>query len=107
QIKKYIENVDIVPFKGTFNVHQLSWSAARKGELRARRLSCYQCGAGEKCIHYEIGVITVGKPIYIPQKSVQKLSVEEVYTSESEEDNDPLEIKIFITVLSKSIVATS
>lgn len=47
------------PFKGTFKIHQVSWSAMEPYVLHVRRLSCISCGAHTECVHFEIGKITV------------------------------------------------
>lgn len=58
-----IQNIATVnkcrPFKGTFQIHQLTWSAKEPSTLHARRLSCNSCAADVKCSHFEIGQIQV------------------------------------------------
>lgn len=47
------------PFKGTFKIHQISWSSTEPNILHARRLSCIQCPSHAECSHFEIGQIPV------------------------------------------------
>lgn len=64
-IGEKLKNVNLVPFKGTTAVHQLSWSKTNESGLEARRLSCFVCDPGQRCKHYGIGTITVQ-----PQKGI-------------------------------------
>lgn len=59
EIEETLANDAIVPFKGTMNIHQLSWSKKQRSLLQARRLSCFECPAGQNCSHYRIGQIPV------------------------------------------------
>lgn len=59
EIQEIAADNNIRPFKGTFQVHQISWSALEPDLLHARRLSCISCAAHVKCPHYEIGQIKV------------------------------------------------
>lgn len=64
RIQSYID-YNIVPFRGTFNVHQLTWSKKHRNSLYARSLSCSECDLGEECTRYNIEVIMVGEPYRI------------------------------------------
>lgn len=44
-------------FKGTLNVHQVTWNKDSPGLLHARKLSCIECRPDQICSHYEMGVI--------------------------------------------------
>ncbi|CAB3257455.1 unnamed protein product [Arctia plantaginis] len=55
------------PFKGTFKIHQLTWTAAEPNILHARRLSCISCATNANCPHFEIGQIQV---MYISDTSI-------------------------------------
>lgn len=50
---------NVRPFKGTFQIHQITWSSIEPNVLHARRLSCTTCPANTKCPHFEIGQIQV------------------------------------------------
>ncbi|XP_013198947.1 uncharacterized protein LOC106141856 [Amyelois transitella] len=47
------------PFKGTLQIHQITWHSENPNVIHARRLSCLECAAYEKCSHYEIGQIEI------------------------------------------------
>ncbi|CAH0404767.1 unnamed protein product [Chilo suppressalis] len=47
------------PFKGTLEIHQVTWHIQNPNVIHARRLSCLDCAAYEKCSHYEIGQIQI------------------------------------------------
>lgn len=48
-------------FKGTMQVHQVTWSKSKKNILQARRLSCLDCKSDESCKHFHIGTIDLEK----------------------------------------------
>lgn len=66
-------------FKGTLNVHQITWTKDSPNLLHARKLSCMECLPNQICPHYEMGVINtyydiryfsiygLGKRIFDPQ----------------------------------------
>lgn len=47
------------PFKGTLEIHQITWHIQNPYVIHARRLSCLDCATHEKCPHYEIGQIQI------------------------------------------------
>lgn len=47
------------PFKGTLKIHQITWHKQNPHVIHARRLSCLNCAAHERCPHYEIGQIQI------------------------------------------------
>lgn len=49
------KKADLVTFKGTMKIHQISWSA-KFTHLQARRLTCTECQP--ICDHYTIGSIS-------------------------------------------------
>lgn len=47
------------PFKGTLEIHQITWHVENPHVIHARRLSCLDCAAYERCPHYGIGQINI------------------------------------------------
>lgn len=58
-IQTIADTITVRPFKGTLKIHQISWSILKPSILHVRRLSCVECAADSKCIHFEIGQIPV------------------------------------------------
>ena len=50
---------NIITFKGTLKIHEITWSAETIHLIHARRLSCMECEANQICNHYSIGQIQV------------------------------------------------
>lgn len=48
---------ELVTFKGTMKIHQITWSKKSCSTLQARRLSCNNCQPEEDCQHFGIGSI--------------------------------------------------
>lgn len=59
-----ISNIDLVipkellVFKGTTQVHEITWIKQEKFSLNFRKLTCTNCNAGQECTHYNLGQIT-------------------------------------------------
>lgn len=63
EIQNIADENRVRPFKGTFKIHQISWSAMEPNILHARRLSCISCAAHTECPHFQIGKIRV-QPVF-------------------------------------------
>lgn len=59
EIQQIIDSSTTRPFKGTFGIHQLTWSVKNPGIIHARRLSCLVCPPHQVCPHYEMGRIQI------------------------------------------------
>ncbi|XP_035441100.2 uncharacterized protein LOC118269869 [Spodoptera frugiperda] len=58
-----IQNCDIRPFRGTMQVHQVTWDKLEPRTLHFRRLSCITCHPSAKCHHYDLGCISLDLPL--------------------------------------------
>ncbi|CAG9787325.1 unnamed protein product [Diatraea saccharalis] len=70
KIQKILEKSTTKPFKGTFKIHQLTWSRRDPFIIHARRLSCLDCPEDKNCSHFEIGQIHIQydtSNIYTPE----------------------------------------
>lgn len=65
EIQNIADAINVYPFKGTFKIHQITWSISEPNILHARRLSCIVCAADTKCPHFEMGLIPV-QSIHLP-----------------------------------------
>ncbi|KAL4720148.1 hypothetical protein ACJJTC_011325 [Scirpophaga incertulas] len=82
-IQNIVDAIRVPPFKGTFKIHQISWSNRKPNILHARRLSCMVCAADTKCTHFEIGLIPV-QIIQLPRplsRSTSEASTQSVVAS--------------------------
>lgn len=59
KIQNIVDESMTKPFKGTFKVHQLTWSAINPTTIHARRLSCLICAAHSYCRHFTLGEINI------------------------------------------------
>jgi hypothetical protein len=51
------------PFKGTFEVHQLTWARTSPSTLFFNRLSCFDCLPGTRCSHFHLGTLEYSSDI--------------------------------------------
>lgn len=56
-ISDILNTSSTVPFKGTLNIHQLTWTRKDPNIIHARRLSCATCTPDKICCHFAIGMI--------------------------------------------------
>lgn len=62
-IQQILDKSILRPFKGTRDIHQLTWNINEPEIIHARRLSCLKCSTQVKCSHFELGTIKiVNKP---------------------------------------------
>nr|XP_049691735.1 uncharacterized protein LOC126053531 [Helicoverpa armigera] len=62
EIEVKIKNCTIRPFRGTMQVHQVTWDKIDPKMLQFRRLSCITCNPGASCSHYDLGCISLDLP---------------------------------------------
>ncbi|CAG9787504.1 unnamed protein product [Diatraea saccharalis] len=63
-VEEILNKSVIRPFKGTRDIHQLTWSYIEPRVIHVRRLSCQICATHVKCPHYGLGIIDVNyKPM--------------------------------------------
>ncbi|KAL0859620.1 hypothetical protein ABMA27_010747 [Loxostege sticticalis] len=72
-IQNIADAITVPPFKGTFKIHQITWTTREPNILHVRRLSCIVCAADTKCPHFEMGLITV-QTIQLPGTSTSSTS---------------------------------
>lgn len=63
EIENKIQNCNIRPFRGTMQVHQVTWNKIEPKILHFRRLSCITCHPGASCPHYDLGCISLDLPL--------------------------------------------
>jgi hypothetical protein len=69
--------VNAQTFKGTMNVHQVTWSRENPKLLQFNYLSCFDCPPGSKCQHYHLGSLNYSPQIeaLLEEESVDDVEV--------------------------------
>ena len=51
------KTIDVKKFKGTMEVHQITWNRDQPNVLQFNYLSCFDCAPGTKCSHFHLGTL--------------------------------------------------